>query len=116
MIKKEMVTTAFELTNYTIGKNLGIVRGVSVRSRNLIMNIGGYLQTIRGGNITVFATLCEQTRQAAYDDLIKHAENLGANAIIGFRYDCNEIMQGTTEVLAYGTAVVVDETKIKNKL
>ena len=103
-----MVTTAFELPNYRIAQNLGIVRGIVVRSRNIFATIGASLQTIVGGNITVWTTLCEQTRVDAFDIMIQHATEIGANAIIGARYDTTELSQGVTEVLAYGTAVIVE--------
>jgi uncharacterized protein YbjQ (UPF0145 family) len=103
-----MVTTAFELPNYRIVQNLGVVRGIVVRSRNVFATIGATLQTIVGGNITVWTTLCEQTRNDAFDIMIQHATEVGANAVIGARYDTTEIAQGVTEVLAYGTAVIVE--------
>lgn len=103
-----MVTTAFELPNYRVMQNLGVVRGIVVRSRNIFATIGASLQTIVGGNITVWTTLCEQTRADAFDIMIQHATEVGANAIIGARYDTTELSQGVTEVLAYGTAVVVE--------
>jgi uncharacterized protein YbjQ (UPF0145 family) len=102
-----MVTTAFTFDGYTIVKNLGIVRGITVRSRNIFGTIGGSLQTIFGGNITLFTELCEKTRSEAFDIMVQHAEAIGANAVIGMRYDANEVMSGVTEVLAYGTAVVI---------
>jgi len=103
-----MVTTAFELPNFRITQNLGVVRGIVVRSRNIFATIGAGLQTIVGGNITVWTTLCEQTRNDAFDIMIQHATEIGANAIIGARYDTTELAQGVTEVLAYGTAVIVE--------
>ena len=103
-----MVTTAFELPNYRVVQNLGVVRGIVVRSRNIFATIGASLQTIVGGNITVWTTLCEQTRVDAFDIMIQHATEIGANAIIGARYDTTELGQGVTEVLAYGAAVVVE--------
>lgn len=103
-----MVTTAFELPNYRIVQNLGVVRGIVVRSRNVFATIGAQLQTIVGGNITVWTTLCEQTRVDAFDIMIQHATEIGANAVIGARYDTTELSAGVTEVLAYGTAVVVE--------
>jgi uncharacterized protein YbjQ (UPF0145 family) len=102
-----MTTTTFELEGYTIAKNLGVVRGIIVRSRSVIGNFGAGLQAIFGGNITIFTNLCEQAREDAFDMMMKHAEQLGANAVVGVRYDATEIMQGITEVLCYGTAVVV---------
>lgn len=103
-----MVTTAFELPNYRVMQNLGVVRGIVVRSRNIFATIGASLQTIVGGNITVWTTLCEQTRRDAFDIMIQHATEIGANAVIGARYDTTELGQGVTEVLAYGTAVIVE--------
>ncbi|MBL0174529.1 MAG: YbjQ family protein [Ignavibacteria bacterium] len=102
-----LVTTAFTIDGWRIAKNLGIVRGITVRSRNIFGTIGGSLQTIFGGNITLFTELCEKTRSEAFEIMVQHAEAIGANAIIGMRYDANEVMQGVTEVLAYGTAVVL---------
>lgn len=102
------VTTAFDFEGCRIVKNLGIVRGIIVRSRNIFENIGAAFQTIAGGNITLYTELCEKTRQDAFELMIKHAEEIGANAVIGMRYDANEVMQGVTEVLAYGTAVVIE--------
>jgi len=103
-----MVTTAFELPNYRIVQNLGVVRGIVVRSRNIIATIGASLQTIVGGNITVWTKLCEDTRADAFEIMIQHATEIGANAVVGARYDTTEISTGVTEVLAYGTAVVVE--------
>ncbi len=107
-IPHSMVTTAFELDNYRVLRTLGVVRGITVRSRSVIGNIGAAFQTLVGGNITIFTKLCEQTRAEAFDIMILHASEIGANAIIGARYDATEIMQGVTEVLAYGTAVIVE--------
>ena len=107
-VSHQMVTTAFELPNFRVVQNLGVVRGIVVRSRNVFATIGAGLQTLVGGNITVFTTLCEQTRNDAFDIMIQHATEIGANAIIGARYDTTEIGQGVTEVLAYGTAVIVE--------
>ncbi len=107
-VSQHMVTTAFELPNFRVVQNLGIVRGIVVRSRNVVANIGAALQTLVGGNITVWTNLCEQTRAEAFDIMIQHATELGANAIVGARYDATEVMQGATEVLAYGTAVIVE--------
>jgi len=103
-----MVTTAFELPGYRVVRTLGLVRGIIVRSRSIFGNIGASLQTIVGGNITLFTDMCEKTREDALELLMEHAAERGGNAIIGVRYDANEIMQGVTEVLAYGTAVVVE--------
>ena len=107
MVSHENVTTAFDLPGVRVARNLGVVRGIVVRSRSLFGTIGAGLQTIVGGNISLFSSLCERTRQDAFEIMIQHANELGANAIIGARYDATEIMQGVTEVLAYGTAVVV---------
>ena len=107
-VSHQMVTTAFDLPNYRVVQNLGVVRGIVVRSRNIFATIGAGLQTIVGGNITVWTNLCEQTRADAFDIMIQHATEVGANAIIGARYDTTEIGQGVTEVLAYGTAVIVE--------
>ena len=109
-VSHQMVTTAFELPNYRIVQNLGVVRGIVVRSRNIFATIGAGLQTLVGGNITVWTTLCEQTRSDAFDIMIQHASEIGANAIVGVRYDTTEISTGVTEVLAYGTAVIVEPT------
>ncbi len=103
-----LVTTALELPGYRIVRNLGIVRGIVVRSRSVFGTIGASLQTLVGGDITLFTDLCEKTRQDAFIRMVQHAEEHGANAVISFRYDANEVMQGVTEVLAYGTAVVVE--------
>jgi len=103
-----LVTTAFELPGYRIVRNLGVVRGVVVRSRSLFGTMGGALQTLVGGNISLFTELCEKTRQDAYDLMIEHAAERGANAVVGMRYDANEVMNGVTEVLAYGSAVQVE--------
>ena len=107
-VSHQMVTTAFELPNYRVVQNLGVVRGIVVRSRNVFATLGATLQTIVGGNITVWTTLCEQTRSDAFDIMIQHATEIGANAVIGARYDTTELAQGVTEVLAYGTAVIVE--------
>jgi uncharacterized protein YbjQ (UPF0145 family) len=110
-IAHSMVTTAFQIDNYKIVKSLGINRGIVVRSRSIIGSIGAGLQTLLGGNITLFEQLCEKTREESYDLMCRHAAELGANAIIGARYDATEIMNGVTEVLAYGTAVIVEEIR-----
>ena len=102
-----MVTTAFGFEGYKVTKNLGIVRGITVRSRSIVGSFGAGIQQIVGGNITIYTELCEQARLEAFELMIKHARELGANAIIGMRYDANEISDGVAEVLAYGTAVVV---------
>ncbi len=103
-----LTTTAFTLDGYRIVETLGVVRGITVRSRSILGTIGGSLQTILGGNITLFSELCEKTRAEAFEMMLTHAEAEGANAIIGVRYDGTEVMQGVTEVLCYGTAVVVE--------
>lgn len=103
-----MVTTAFDLPGYRVVKNLGLVRGITVRSRSIFGTLGASLQTIVGGNITLFETMCEKTREQALDLMMEHAAEHGANAVIGVRYDANEVMQGVTEVIAYGTAVQVE--------
>jgi uncharacterized protein YbjQ (UPF0145 family) len=108
LINPSFVTGTFELPGYRVVRNCGIVRGIVVRSRSLIGNFAAGLQTIVGGNITVLTELCEKTREEAYDLMVEHAVEHGANAIIGMRYDATEIMQGVTEVLAYGTAVRVE--------
>ena len=105
-----MVTCAFELPGYRIVRNYGLVRGIVVRSRSVLGTLGASLQTIVGGNITLFSKLCEQTREEAFELMLQHAAQHGANAVIGMRYDATEIMQGVTEVLAYGTAVQVERT------
>jgi uncharacterized protein YbjQ (UPF0145 family) len=109
-VSHQMVTTAFELSNYRVVQNLGVVRGIIVRSRNVFATIGAGFQTIVGGNITVWTKLCEETRRDAFDIMIQHATEIGANAVIGARYDTTEISAGVTEVLAYGTAVIVEPT------
>lgn len=103
-----MTTTAFELPGHRIVRNLGIVRGITVRSRSIFGTIGGSLQTIIGGNITLFTQLCEKTRGEAFEIMLAHARQIGANGVIGLRYDTTELMQGVSEVLCYGTAVVVE--------
>jgi uncharacterized protein YbjQ (UPF0145 family) len=109
-VSHQMVTTAFELPNYRVTQNLGVVRGIVVRSRNVFATLGATLQTIVGGNITVWTKLCEDTRSDAFDIMIQHASEVGANAVVGARYDTTEIAAGVTEVLAYGTAVIVEPT------
>jgi uncharacterized protein YbjQ (UPF0145 family) len=103
-----MVTTAFELPGYRVVRTLGLVRGVTVRSRSILGTIGASLETIVGGNITLFEEMCEKTREEALELMMEHAAEHGANAVIGVRYDATEVMQGVTEVLAYGTAVQVE--------
>ena len=105
-----MVTTAMELPGYRIRRNLGMVRGITVRSRSIVGNFLGGLQSLFGGNITIYTELCEQARDETYRDMLPHARQLGANAIIAVRYDATDVMAGLTEVLCYGTAVVVEPT------
>jgi uncharacterized protein YbjQ (UPF0145 family) len=104
-----MTTTAFALDGFRVVHNLGLVRGITVRSRSIFGTIGGSLQTLIGGNISLFSNLCEKTRAEAFEMMIGHAEELGANAVIGIRYDATEIMQGVSEVLCYGTALLVEQ-------
>lgn len=109
MTEPLLSTTAFAFDGYRITRHLGLVRGIIVRSRSIVGNVGAALQTLVGGNITIYTELCERTRQDAYDLLCQHAAALGANAVIGLRYDATEIAQGVTEVLCYGTAVMVEK-------
>ncbi|MEO6138207.1 MAG: YbjQ family protein [Luteimonas sp.] len=107
LLNDSMVTTALELPGFVIARNLGIVRGITVRSRSIVGNFFGGLQSLLGGNITIYTSLCERARQETYGEMVAHARNLGANGIISMRYDATELMAGLTEVLCYGTAVVV---------
>jgi uncharacterized protein YbjQ (UPF0145 family) len=107
-VPHEMVTTAFELDNFRVVRSLGVARGIIVRSRSIFGSIGAGLQTIVGGNISLFTKMCERTREDSFNLMLEHAGQMGANAVIGARYDATEIMNGVTEVLAYGTAVVVE--------
>jgi uncharacterized protein YbjQ (UPF0145 family) len=102
-----MTTTTFTLDGFRVTRSLGVVRGITVRSRSIIGTIAGSLQTLAGGNITIFTELCEKTRAEAFDMMVRHAQQMGANAVIGVRYDATELLQGVTEVLCYGTAVTV---------
>jgi len=111
MVAHNMVTTQFELDGFRVTRTLGVVRGIVVRSRSIFGTIGAGLQTLVGGNITLLTNLCEKTRQEAFDLMLRHAAELGANAVVGARYDATEVMQGVTEVLAYGTAVFVEPAK-----
>ncbi len=111
MISHQMVTTQFELDGFRVRRTLGVVRGIVVRSRSIFGTIGAGLQTILGGNITLLTNLCEKTRSDAFDLMLQHAAELGANAVVGARYDATEILSGVTEVLAYGTAVFVEPIK-----
>jgi uncharacterized protein YbjQ (UPF0145 family) len=108
MIPHNMTTTQFELDGYKIVRSLGVVRGIIVRSRSIFGTIGASLQTLVGGNITLLTNLCEKARENSFDLMLEHAAVLGANAVVGVRYDATEIMQGVSEVLCYGTAVVVE--------
>jgi uncharacterized protein YbjQ (UPF0145 family) len=107
-LRHDMTTTAFSLEGHRIVRSLGVVRGVTVRARSVTGKIGAVVQSFVGGNITILTELCEQTRAEAFQIMIEHAAQLGANAVIGMRYDATEIMAGSTEVIAYGTAVVVE--------
>lgn len=109
MLDPQLITTSTELAGYHITKHLGIVRGITVRSRSLLGNIGGGIQSLFGGQLSIYVDLCEKTREEAYQYMIQHANERGANAIINMRYDANEVMSGITEVLAYGSAVVVEK-------
>lgn len=106
-MNKALVTTTFEIPGYRIDRSLGMVRGVTVRSRSIVGNLIGAVEALFGGKITMYTELCETARQQAFDLMCLHAEELGANGIVGIRYDANEVMAGITEVLCYGTAVVV---------
>ena len=108
-VSESMVTTGFDLPGYRITRNLGVVRGIVVRSRSIFGTVGAGLQTLIGGNITMLSQLCEKTRQDSFQMMMQHASERGANAVIAARYDANELMQGVTEVLAYGTAVLVEK-------
>jgi uncharacterized protein YbjQ (UPF0145 family) len=109
-VSHQMVTTAFELPNHGVVQNLGVVRGIVVRSRNVFATIGASFQTLLGGNNTMWTSMCEQARADAFEIMIQHATEIGANAVIGARYDTTEISTGVTEVLCYGTAVIVEPT------
>jgi len=108
LMKHPMTSTTFEIEGYRVVKQLGVVRGITVRSRSIFGTIGASLQTIFGGNISLFTQLCEKTRGEAFDMMVSHAEKIGGNAVIGVRYDATEVMDGVTEVLCYGTAVMVE--------
>jgi uncharacterized protein YbjQ (UPF0145 family) len=109
-VSHQMATTAFELPNFHVTQTLGVVRGIVVRSRNVFATLGATLQQVVGGNITIWTKMCEETRRDAFDIMIQHASEIGANAILGVRYDTTEIATGVTEVLCYGTAVIVEPT------
>jgi uncharacterized protein YbjQ (UPF0145 family) len=109
-VSHQMATTAFEVPNFRVLQTLGVVRGIVVRSRNVFATLGATFQQVVGGNITIWTKMCEETRRDAFDIMIQHASEIGANAIIGLRYDTTEIATGVTEVLCYGTAVIVEPT------
>lgn len=109
-VSHQMATTAFELPNFRVTQTLGVVRGIVVRSRNVFATLGAAFQQVVGGNITIWTKMCEETRRDAFDIMIQHASEIGANAIVGVRYDTTEIATGVTEVLCYGTAVIVEPT------
>ncbi len=109
MIDQSMVTTNIELAGYRVIQNLGVVRGITVRSRSLFGNIAGGFQTLFGGNISIYQELCEKTREEAFQQMLEHGAGRGANAVLNMRYDANEVISGVTEVLAYGTAVIVEK-------
>ena len=109
-VSHQMATTAFELPNFSVTQTLGVVRGIVVRSRNVFATLGAAFQQVVGGNITIWTRMCEETRSDAFDIMIQHASEIGANAILGVRYDTTEIATGVTEVLCYGTAVIVQPT------
>ena len=109
-VSHQMATTAFELPNFRVTQTLGVVRGIVVRSRNVFATLGATFQQVVGGNITIWTKMCEETRRDAFDIMIQHASEIGANAIVGVRYDTTEIATGVTEVLCYGTAVIVEPT------
>ncbi len=109
MIDQKMVTTNIELNGYRVTQNLGVVRGITVRSRSLLGNIAGGFQTLLGGKISIYVELCEKTREEAFQQMMQQASERGANAILSMRYDANEVISGVNEVLAYGTAVIVEK-------
>ncbi len=109
LMKHPMTTTTFSIEGYKVVKQLGVVRGITVRSRSIFGTIGASIQTLFGGNISLFTELCEKSREEAFDMMVEHANQIGANAVIGVRYDTTELMSGVTEVLCYGTAVAVDK-------
>jgi len=110
MIEPGMITTSVELSGYRVTSNLGVVRGITVRSRSLLGNIAGGLQSLMGGKLSIYVDLCEKAREEAFQHMQQHAMERGANAIINMRYDANEVMDGITEVLAYGTAVIAEKS------
>ena len=110
-VQSQWVTTALGFDGYRVTHNRGVVRGITVRSRNLIVNLGATIQTLFGGNITLYTELCERARQEAFELMLEHASQMGANAVVAMRYDANDVAAGVTEVLAYGTAVVIEPVK-----
>jgi uncharacterized protein YbjQ (UPF0145 family) len=113
-MRQEMTTTAFGLDGYRVTRTIGVVRGITVRSRSIFGTIGAKLQTLAGGNISILTELCERTRGEAFDLMCEHAQALGATAVVGIRYDATEVITGTTEVLCYGTAIVVEPARPLN--
>jgi uncharacterized protein YbjQ (UPF0145 family) len=109
-MNREMITTAFDLPNHRVVRTLGVVRGITVRSRSFLGTLGAGLQTLRGGNITLLTELCEKSREEAFEIMVRHAEDVGATGVVAVRYDATDIMSGVSEVLCYGTAVVVEPT------
>ena len=109
-MRSDMTTTTFAIDGHRVARTLGVVRGITVRSRSLVGNFGAAIQTLFGGNITILSELCERARTEAFNLMCQHADSVGANAVVGIRYDATEVMQGATEVLCYGTAVVVEQT------
>jgi uncharacterized protein YbjQ (UPF0145 family) len=110
-VEPSMTTTAFDLEGYRVSKTIGVVRGITVRSRSIFGSLGAVLQTLIGGNISLLTELCEKTRDEAFEMMISHAQESGANAVVGVRYDATGVMSGVTEVLCYGTAVIVERAK-----
>jgi uncharacterized protein YbjQ (UPF0145 family) len=108
-MRSDMTTTTFAIDGYRVSRTLGVVRGITVRSRSVVGNFGAAVQTLFGGNITILSELCERTRTEAFNLMCQHADSVGANAVVGIRYDATEVMQGATEVLCYGTAIVVEQ-------
>lgn len=111
-MRSDMTTTTFTFDGYRVTRTLGVVRGITVRSRSLVGNVGAAIQQLFGGNITLLSELCERARTEAFDLMCQHADSVGANAVVGIRYDATEVIQGATEVLCYGTAVVVEHTGV----
>jgi uncharacterized protein YbjQ (UPF0145 family) len=107
-MNRDLITTAFELPNHRIARSLGVVRGITVRSRSVFGTMGASLQVLRGGNITLLTELCEKSREEAFEIMVRHADDVGATGIVAVRYDATEVMSGVTEVLCYGTAVVLE--------